>query len=377
MRLQTLTTRPTRTGISLLEVVFSIGVVLIGLVGIAALLPLAGVQARKGLIADRAAQLGKCAVHDFYVRGMTQPRDWRWYHPTQHRFVPFSPAPGQSFCIDPLLIGVGAASDFAVRNKFPLNVMYDTVSGSNSMLWMPRCTLAPSLAAGPNTWMSILQAKQIFVSQDDLAFTLPKDRTLGPVQNFGTTNDKRQIQAHYSWLATVVPKLNREGMPTNEYTLSIVVFHKRVLDQNLVREDAVGERVVSVAAFYNGAPAMGGGDMLLAARPGRPADDLELRQGQWVMLSGEKATNTTPPRLVQIHRWYRVVATDEAPVQQTLNGNNVWVREVTLVGPDWDYTHTRYSLPYRPVGTQVTIPRGVVAVYERTIRLETSSLWTM
>ena len=43
-----------RLGISLLEVVFSIGVVMIGLVGIAALLPVAGMQARKGAVADAA-----------------------------------------------------------------------------------------------------------------------------------------------------------------------------------------------------------------------------------------------------------------------------------------------------------------------------------
>ena len=40
-----------RAGISLLEVTFSIGVVMIGLIGIAALIPVAGSQARQG--ADR------------------------------------------------------------------------------------------------------------------------------------------------------------------------------------------------------------------------------------------------------------------------------------------------------------------------------------
>lgn len=364
-----------RAGVSLLEVVFSIGIVLIGLVGIAALLPLAGVQASKGLTADRAAQLGQRAVQDFHVRGMTQPRSWRWFNPAASNFVPFSPAIGQSFCIDPLLIGAGTTADFAVRNKFPFNIAYDTASPPDQILWMPRCTLAPSLTAAVNAWMSVLQAKQIFVSHDDLVFDLPEDRTLGPVQNFGMTSDKRQIEAHYSWLATVVPKLNRNGSLTDEYTLSIVVFLKRILDSDLTREDVVNERVASVTAFYSGAPALGGGAVQLSTRPGRIADDLEVRQGQWVMLSAEKLLNTTPPRTVQIHRWYRVVTVDEAPLFDATN--NVWLRDVTLVGPDWDYTHTRYSLPYRPLGTQVTIPRSVVAVFEKTIRIETSSLWTL
>ena len=66
-----------RSGISLLEVMFSIGVVMIGLVGIAALLPVAGMQAKKGAVADAAARLGADAVRDFHVRGMANPRNWR------------------------------------------------------------------------------------------------------------------------------------------------------------------------------------------------------------------------------------------------------------------------------------------------------------
>ncbi len=46
-----------------------------------------------------------------------------------------------------------------------------------------------------------------------------------------------------------------------------------------------------------------------------------------------------------------------------------WTRDVTVVGPDWDVANI--------VGdTQVTIVRGVVEVHEKTIRLETSSMWT-
>ena len=43
--------RQLRSGVSLLEVMFSIGVVMIGLVGIGALIPVGGILARKGAIA--------------------------------------------------------------------------------------------------------------------------------------------------------------------------------------------------------------------------------------------------------------------------------------------------------------------------------------
>ena len=69
----------TRRGVSLLEVTFSIGVVVIGLVGIAALLPLGGALASKGAIADSAAQLGANAAREFSARGMAIPSNWRWY----------------------------------------------------------------------------------------------------------------------------------------------------------------------------------------------------------------------------------------------------------------------------------------------------------
>ncbi|MFO7903486.1 MAG: hypothetical protein R6U98_12550, partial [Pirellulaceae bacterium] len=68
-----------RAGVSLLEVVFSIGIVMIGLVGIAALLPVGGSLARKGAVADAAAKAGANAVREFRVRRMDDPANWCWY----------------------------------------------------------------------------------------------------------------------------------------------------------------------------------------------------------------------------------------------------------------------------------------------------------
>ena len=86
-------------------------------------------------------------------------------------------------------------------------------------------------------------------------------------------------------MATIVPKLDRLASlartvtPTDEYTLSIIVFDRRPVDRELidttsgspVSEDEVSERVVSVATFYSGIPAFSGGDVTLAARTGRGA----------------------------------------------------------------------------------------------------------
>ena len=196
-------------------------------------------------------------------------------------------------------------------------------------------------------------------------------------------------------MATVVPKLDRltaidgsgnhNPTPTREYILSIVVFHRRIIDRQLTNENTVNERVVFVRNFYSGTPAISGGDVQLETRVTTPPrlfqdlkQDLELRSGDWVLLSARRAylPQPNPPwdPIVNIHRWYRVANVDEAP---SPNGST-WVRDVTLVGPDWDWQSniTLRTQNNIPLTTQVTIVRGVVAVFEKTIQLETSSLWT-
>jgi hypothetical protein len=375
-----------RRGVSLLEVMFAIGVVMIGLVGIAALLPLGGALARRGAVADAAAQRGANAAREFNARGMANPTRWRWYDPTSSSFVNipladgFAPMPGQSFCLDPYFISQASSpTELAARNQFPLNHLSEP---PGTIITMPRISLSGVLA-------NQAVAKQIFVGSDDLSFDLPDDRTIGPVQNFARQNVaanpkpplKRYSRGEISWMATIVPKRDRilnpdtTSNPTDKYTLTVVVFYRRPMDRELidtstgnpVSENYASERVVNVAAFYSGVPAYTGGDVRLATRPSRGIDgesDLELRSGDWIMFSGQtvaSAPGTTPARL---HRWYRVVNPGEEP---QYNGT-LWTREVTVVGPDWDTAEI-------PV-TQATIVRGVVEVIEKTIRLETSSLWT-
>ena len=115
--------------------------------------------------------------------------------------------------------------------------------------------------------------------------------------------------------------------------------------------------------FHSASPAFSGGDMTLVTRAGRGVDDLRLRSGDWIMLSTNKtvATGVTVP----VHQWYRVVNVGEKP---DATAPAPYSRDVTVVGPDWDYDPT--------VLTQATIVRGVVEVLEKTIRLETSSMWT-
>jgi hypothetical protein len=376
--------RSARAGISLLEVVFSIGVVMIGLMGVALLLPIAGVQANKGAIADSAARRGRDAVSEFHVRGMADYTLWRGFDSTLGQFRALTPQEiltRQSYCIDPRFIARGASNAAHVRRgQFPYIVdVPGPVAGTT--LNMARVTLAPSAVVAPWFFMGQLQADAVFTGSDDLVFDLPSDRTLGPQQNFSLIPVapfpplKRNTNGTVSWMATLVPKLNRWQVPTDEYTLSIVVFSRRVIDQDsgLANLNLSSERLLQVRNFWSGTPATGGGDVELVTLRDYP-DDIELRSGNWVMLSSFRLVpGGGPSDFVPVHKWYRVGNVEE----EALRVGGVWVRNATLAGPDWDWGNMadNFATGTYSTRTYVTHVRGVVAVFEKTIRLESSSLW--
>ena len=65
-----------RNGITLMEVLIAIGILAVGLSSVAALLPAAGSQAKKAVIADRAASMAENALADAITIGLTRPAAW-------------------------------------------------------------------------------------------------------------------------------------------------------------------------------------------------------------------------------------------------------------------------------------------------------------
>ena len=409
-----------RRGVTLLEIMFSIGVVMVGLLGVLALLPLAAHQAQKGLIANRAALAGRNALHEFEARGMRDPKTWMFYFPGggtppaapaqkgMYRMRPpgetplgwfrdpmtgewtFSPATPQAVCIDPRFIAANggfAQSSPYISSSFPYYELQPGMPPANQPR-MSRITLWSGVALpGTSTprAMTTARANQVFVVDDDLMFDLPTDGTDEPNQIFGSagadgrwgeagldddnngvvddsseagwagTDDvmtQRQYEGAFSWLATLAPESN------DLYTLSVVVFYQRdaTLDMN---ENS--ERLVQVATFLNSG--IGGGDVVLETRPGRPQTDLELNPNDWLMLAANSFDG-------QKFRWYRVVAAD---TEVTETNNGTWQRYATLSGPDWN--RIEWLPPAAIFPTQATIMNDIVAVYERVIRLESSVLW--
>ncbi len=411
-------------GVTVLEVLISIGVAAVGLLGVILLIPLADHQMNRGFVLERANQVGANAFREFEVRGMHNPNNWKLYRPatgnytslpqqippptvpqppdgpvdfTRWEIVPGSPptsvAYRRAFAIDPRMVanyfGLTAAEQTAVR-RFPYN-------NSNTIRWMPRLTLnsPATLALNPpgNGSMTLTHADAVFIADDDLVFQRSNDdRTLPPLQldNEGAswqfsaaaaggpapTQLTRQAQERMSWMATLVPQ-EPSGVVSRRsdlYVLSIVVYHQRdgalLIDEENERTLRIPHNPPTYSGFKAGG--VGGGEVaLLADNIAYPTFQdaevaLNVRAGDWVLLT-PSLPFTTAPLVGDQWRWYRVLNADTEPPLPAANETtayNGYFRYVTLDGLDWI-----------PRETQVVVVKNVVAVFEKTIRLETSSLW--
>ena len=163
-------TYSTRAGITLMEVLISIGILSVGLTAVITIIPAAGSQAQKALTESNKANVGLAALDDAITRGILEP--------------PATPP----FVIDPIGDTVFAG------------LSLQTLSGLNQGI----------------------AADEVFRSQDDVVYTLDN---LGeedpPKPLFYTGNTKRISEGVYSWLATLVPQQGEN------YLLSVVSFHRR------------------------------------------------------------------------------------------------------------------------------------------------------
>ncbi|MCA9124916.1 MAG: hypothetical protein KDB11_32290 [Planctomycetales bacterium] len=408
-----------RHGVSLLEVLFSIGVISIGLLGVIALYPLALGQIGTGVVADRSARAGQNAVQVFSASGMARPDQLLWFpNSTSPMAVDASVAEpillpegrNSGYLIDPMFVAVqrhtnGGGFDarlfpYYTRQSIPNPITPGSPYPSPYDPRLRRITLRNSNAA--STIMTAAQAELLFRSDDDLTFELPLDRNAPPDQIFGANNARRQYEGTISWMATLVPQLditnpsepfvdaNGDGKwntgesytdsnsnsqfdsgtgPGELYQLSIIVFDRR--DSTMAMND-LNEKIANVASFHN--LGLGGGDVTLGADT---LEQLEVKPGQWLMLMSTphpKVPTSSAPG-VSLFSWYRVIDMEDEP----RSGSSVyaWERDVVLQGPDWPVSYfaslTSPGPAQRP--TRAVLVSNVVAVYERTIRLEISDSW--
>ena len=415
-------------GITLVEVLFAVGIIVVGLLGMAGLLAVAGSEMRKGLNADAMSTVANNASSEFDIRSMRSTSLYLRYNRASARFQGFTPGPGMSFCIDPGFIAYRTAQVPDPVNTgntvpgIPVNPLqqnqtllpfqgsgdyfpYSPITTDptlNLEARMPRVTLRRTVGGGP---MGLLQAGELFVGHDDLSYQR-NDALVAPSQIYATDASANRIKrlnlGQYTWFATVTSEITgatSTGLENDRFILSIVVLEGRDFrdtyhvgldgepgdagtddDGNTLTDDVLelgyagsddkysysleSERVVEVVITGSG---ISGGEVMLKAPT---AAQLTLRPSDWIMLSANSSVGS-------IFRWYRVSYTESEVklVTDPSNGNPLYYkRNAVLEGADWNRPEwfPNQTLFYP---TQATIMNDIIGVYQRPIRLENTSLY--
>jgi len=413
-----------RRGVTLIEVIFSIGVILVGLIGVASILPLAGRRSQDAVSMSVGAAIADSVMNELqakrYVSGDALVRP-PLNTPPPNDYVAFGRSTmatvGSSFCIDPMFMAEYASTNAAPLNEpvsghsrlfFPYyksdfdptrDPSAATAVGTNWPNAQPRMLRVGVLRPGftPVTSASIEECLAIVESIDDLNVERPKDRSKNAVlkaanaTTAGTSFGKRLATGEYSWIATVNP------FADNAYaSVSVAVIRNR--DRNFVVTTApvaanrpdlnmIAERIAYVT-YESGFKGGAGGVIHLIGNANTVST---IRTGEWIMLS--RRVSSAP--VVDFHRWYRVSGVDgkailrpRDPTVSTTAGSlrselpatgnrDVWERKLYLDGPDWDFGFEATPVAL-PAGysdgtfgnnTYVTIVEGVVSVTERTVSL--------
>ena len=237
-----------------MEVLISTFVISIGLLGLAALLPVGRFTIVETGKADRAGACGRAGLHDVKIRRMLDSNNW-------------SNAPTtSSFVIDPIGVQAGRGATLGLLDRISL--------------------------AG---WTAPM-IEQVFMWHDDLVFNMPKDVDIRPsVMSTGL-----EPQGDYTWFVTVTPAYSESSLPFNQrqlFTVSVVVCYKRDLSDGGVEVWEKGEQVTTATILGGG---YGGGSVNLAA-------PIEIREDEWIMLFNAASG--------QCH-WYRVAAAGNSPTDK-------------------------------------------------------------
>jgi len=369
-----------RRGVTLMEVLISIFVLSVGMLGVAALIPIGRHTLVEAGKADRAGACGRAAMrmvkNTRILEGNNSARRdatcYGWY--TSGTIYPYD-----SFCLDPLgYTRNGLSSNL---RRFPAATV--NLNDTGNQFSMPRISLT---LPGTNTAISLETAQRMFTWEDDRLFDIPvENRQQRPRQMVLFDNDvvaplprllatdpvipggsaalAAESEGAYSWMATISPHywvISGVATPTADqllYNISIVVFYRRNFNMPDPNDAAPSERVATVDSMNSLRVGVGGGRVRLNVAQ-RSTDNqrwLDLDHGQWIMLAGR--TSGWP--VMSIFRWYRVASAGET----SLSGG-YYRRYVTLEGPDWPSSAVSQ--------TRAVILNGVVGVYTVPLEKETS-----
>lgn len=299
-------------GLSLIEVLVSMAILLGGVLGMAALMSVGKLELVRTENADRTGSCGRAAMQAVKIRKMLDPNLW---------YLQNDAAGTTTFFIDPL---------------GRLNI---SGTSGTSLAGFPRISLKTSgTATSP---MDLTQAQAIFLLQDEISVQQPDDFQSGT--NLSSYNGQRPylpgtIEGHYSWFATVGLSPMEVNVPLAQrrnYTVSVVVVKDRLFTTGGTESGEYPYTGGSAAV----SPSYGGLTVSFNTK-------IDVSDGQWVFLYGSQTA------------WYRVVC---AGYNET--NNTTWL---TLAGPDWYGGTSSISM---------LVVRGVTGVYTTNIKLDNDGTW--
>lgn len=336
---QTFISLQRKRGISLLEIMVSIGVLSVGLLGILALMPAASNQAKIGAQQDAAAILARRAFREIGVR-------WDGL-----------PAGDNLYVVDPVgmkLAGLYNANNTWTGfdwNNFAINngkwFLGGEVSGR-------RVVSANRLAPGNVTPVLV---DDIFRSRDELffgEFASRENPAPNPPQQVALKDDsgaavKRFSSGNLSWLVTVV------GRNTGFNTVSVAIVNKR--SGNEFFAEIVKRTINDVPVLTSG----GIGEIQIPLANAPQEDWGNVKSGQWIMLASSQ--NNLPA--VGTAEWYRVLGNGTADLDADGTDDH---RVFSVAGADWNpqFVDGPSTAPNNLKTYAILIP-NVIAVHSRNL----------
>jgi hypothetical protein len=240
-----------RRGFSLMEVLISAFLLTIGVLGLAALIPVGRLTIAEAFKADYAGTCGRAGMHEVRVRGMLNPQNWS------------NPNATTCVVIDPLGIANGMTGAFGGVTR--VNVGYPNAAG-NLVLY------------------DINMANLVFNSHDDLKINTPANKSMTATIARDPATGGAQTEQNYSWFVTVEPAPAEASLGAdqrNHFIASVVVCYQRGFT-------AADEISVGMTPGPGGYAALAG--------------PLPVKENDWIAVCGGGKC-----------RWYRVVAAGTTP----------------------------------------------------------------
>lgn len=357
-----------RRGVSLLEVLISIFVLSVGLLGVAALIPVGRYTIVEAGKADRSGACGRAAERTIRAQHLIDYTKWLDADGKRVTELPTFKY-YESYCLDPILLSHPDAS----RNSSTIRRFPGGSLPSNDVPTLRRVTLEASGTGQTLAKMPYEAAKRMFTWRDDLLFDVPQARDLRTrglfVSNQGASAAFPAISGeptvgtplvaesdeNYSWFCTVSPGTaevgsyvrvrgssgwsSRENHP-GMYLVSIVVVYKR--DFTALSSS---DNKIPLERVFNAQESPKSWREVDLWAPSDSADNPEYMNivpNTWLLLCGRfSESSTTQVRFT----WHKIVSVTklESTAQKRVR--------VTLIGPD------------QPLADFAAIIDGVVGVY--------------